>query len=115
VQLRPEHFDVALTWLSGRRVPGEDPDDDEAADERMNFGFALGEMGERPYVYATCHPLVDAFRGAGLPAFARWQEQGWRGVRIDYDDLREGDVADPELLALLERLRGVGEAALGRA
>ncbi len=115
VQLRPDDFDVALTWLSGRRVPGEDPDDEEAADERMNFGFALGERGERPYVYATCYPLVDVFRGAGLPAFARLHEQGWRGVRIDYDDIRERDVADRELLELLERLRGVGEAALERA
>jgi hypothetical protein len=114
VQLRPHHFDVSLTWLSGRQVPEEHADDGEPADERMDFGFMLGERGERPCVYATCHPLVDAFRGVGLPAFARWQEQGWRGVRIEYDGLREGDVADTELLALLERLRDVGETALGR-
>ena len=45
VQLWPHHFDLAMLWFSGRLVPGQDPDNEEYADEQMNFGFVPGDDG----------------------------------------------------------------------
>ena len=43
VQLWPHHIDLAFLWFTGRLVPGIDPNDEESADEQMNFGFSPGD------------------------------------------------------------------------
>ena len=57
VQLWPHHFDLAMNWFSGRQVPGTDPEDEEASEEQMNFGFSTGDDGiPDPYFYITAYP-----------------------------------------------------------
>ena len=58
VRLWPHHFDLAMMWLTGRLIPGQDPDNEDYADERMNFGFSTGDATvPEPYLYATAYPL----------------------------------------------------------
>jgi Family of unknown function (DUF5996) len=88
-QLWPHHFDLAVLWLSGRQIEGQDPNDADRADENMNFGFSTGDEGiPDPYFYVTAYPAVDALLEEGLPAGARAHSEGWHGVRLDYSDLR---------------------------
>ena len=57
VQVWPHHFDIALLVCSGRKIPGEDPNEPELSDEQMNFGFVPGDEAIRePYFYVTAYP-----------------------------------------------------------
>jgi hypothetical protein len=96
-QLWPHHFDLAVLWMSGRQVPGEDPEDEEAADESMNFGFSTGDEGiPNPYFFATAYPNPKGLSGLELPKGSRWHAEGWQGARLDYADLANAE--DPRML-----------------
>ncbi len=98
VQFWPHHFDVALLMFSGRRVPGADPTDEEAADENMNFGFLPGDEGiAQPYFYATAYPTPNGFADAPLPEGAHWHKQGWTGAVLPYAALRSRAARDAGL------------------
>ena len=85
VQFWSHHFDLAVTWFSGRLVPGQEPDDPEYADEQMNFGFSTGDGGiPEPYFYATAYPTPDGFTNAALPEGASWRSEGWTGAVLPY-------------------------------
>jgi len=85
VQFWPHHFDLAVTWFSGRLVPGQEPDDPEYADEQMTFGFSTGDGGvPEPYFYATAYPTPDGFTNAALPEGASWRSEGWTGAVLPY-------------------------------
>ncbi len=111
VQLWPHHFDLALTWFSGRRVPGVDPADREHADEHMTFGFSTGDDGlPEPYFYILAYPWQDAIRQSPLPPGTAWHDGGWQGGLMRYERLL-GEI-DPEA-RLLTFLRA-GHAAGAR-
>jgi hypothetical protein len=89
----PEHFDLSTLWFP--------TDDRRDAAPVMNFGFAPFETGrERPYLYAYAYPMPEGFERLPLPAPARWNTEGWKGMLVPYDDLARA--ADPE--ALVESL-----------
>lgn len=112
VQLWPHHFDLALLWFSGRLVPGEDPADEESADEQMNFGFSTGDEGiPDPYFYATAYPWPDGITEADLPAGASWHTEGWRGGLLMYEVLLAQENPKEYLLSFL---RAAHEAGSGR-
>lgn len=105
VHLFPHHFDLALTWLSGRSVPGADPQDEEAASEQMTFGFLTGdEHIPAPYIYVLVHPFPERLPEVDLPAGGYWNDEGFRGAVLPFDRLREAE--DPRSL-LLEFLQTV--------
>jgi hypothetical protein len=105
VRLWPHHFDLATVWLSGRCVPGQDVDDEDYADERMNFGFSTGDDSiPDPYLYATAYPLPPELPHAELPRGASWQTRGWQGAVLLYAELV--GVADAHEL-VLTFLRGM--------
>jgi hypothetical protein len=114
-QLWPHHFDLAVLWLTGRQAPGVDPNDEEAADESMNFGFSTGDEGvANPYFYATAYPRLD--EQLEVPPGAERQAAGWQGVRLDYDQLASSNEPGDALLAFLTRVQMSGKKALeGRA
>ena len=112
VQLWPHHFDVALTWFSGRQVPGVDPADVESAEEQMAFGFSTGDDGvPEPYVYVTAYPWPATLAEASLPGPARWHAVGWQGAMLPYASL--ASAADPTAL-LLDVLRAAHAAGAAR-
>jgi len=119
-QLWPHHFDLAVLWLSGRQAPGEDPEDEEAADESMNFGFSTGDEGiPNPYFYATAYPALEELSKLELPKGGRWHAEGWQGARLDYADLAAAEDPGMRLQSFFTTVqqagaRAMGERALGK-
>lgn len=110
VQLFPHHFDLALSWYSGRLVPGADPADEAAADEAMTFGFSTGDDAvPEPYLYGTAHPEPDGFTGSPLPAGACWEaNETFRGALLPYAALRTSTAPHRCLLDFLEAVHRAG-------
>jgi len=109
VRLWPHHFDLAVLWLTGRLIPGQDPDNEDYADERMNFGFSTGDATvPEPYLYATAYPLPPEMPHAELPAGARWQTEGWQGAVLPYAELVGADDAADRVLAFLRGMQDLG-------
>lgn len=110
VHVFPHHFDLSMNWFSGRRVPGVDPADEEAAEEQMNFGFLSGDDSiADAYFYITAYPLPEELLQTVLPQGAYWHTQGFTGAILPYSVLRES--ADPGKL-LLHFLDTVYEAGV---
>ena len=110
IQIWPHHFDLAMLWLPGDLVEGEDPSDAERADEQMNFGFVLGDEAiPEPYVYVTAYPMRDGLRALELPEGASWWTEGFQGAVLPYAALSQHD--DPD--AHLDRFLG-GALTAGR-
>lgn len=90
IQIWPHHFDLAMLWLPGGKIPGQDPADEEMSDQQMNFGFAFGDAGiPEPYFYITAYPLPDAMPALALPAGTVWQSEGFSGAVLLYQRLLE--------------------------
>lgn len=99
VQFWSHHFDLAMLWFSGRLVPGQDPNDEENADEQMNFGFSFGDESlPEPYLYITAYPLPAGLVDSPLPGPAYWHTQGWNGAVLPYESLV--DAPEPDTLVL---------------
>lgn len=113
IQLWPHHFDLAMTWLPGDTVAGQDPDNAEYADKQMAFGFTLGdETITEPYFYVSAYPLPDAFPTLPLPDGTVWHTAGFHAAVLPYRLLR--DTRDPRgyLLDLWRGLLLAGRAHL---
>jgi hypothetical protein len=112
VQLFPHHFDLALSWFSGRQVPDQDPENEEWSDEQMTFGFVTGDEAiTEPYLYATAYPEPVGFVGSPLPEAAHWNEAGFSGAVLPYAALEQVD--EPRQL-LAEFLRQTHKAGASR-
>lgn len=113
VQIWPHHCDLSLVWFSGRLVADVDPNDEESADEQMNFGFSPGdEVLPEPYFYITAYPSAPELSEALLPTGASWQAEPWPGVVLPYPHLTT--IADPDdyLLALWRGVLETGKALM---
>lgn len=109
VQFWAHHFDLAVLWFSGRKVPGEDPQNPEYADEQMNFGFSTGDEGfADPYFYATAYPLPEGWWGSALPSGAYWQKEGWTGAVLPYEVLVGAEDGRQQLLDFLHSAQSAG-------
>ena len=90
IQLWPHHFDLAMLWLPGEKIPGMDPADEEISEKQMNFGFAFGDaIIPDPYFYVTAYPLPDELPELLLPDGTYWQSEGFRGAVLTYERLME--------------------------
>ncbi|NHZ71846.1 MAG: hypothetical protein GWP17_02020 [Aquificales bacterium] len=114
VQLWPHHFDLAMLWLSGRLIPGQNPTNEESADEQMNFGFVTGDGGIlEPYFFVTAYPVPEKFTDTPLPAGAYWQTEGWTGAVMPYAVLIESDNPQETLLTFLHTAHQAGTNQVG--
>jgi hypothetical protein len=110
VQLWPHHFDLAFLVFSGRKIPGEDPDDPGLSDEQMNFGFVPGDHAIRePYFYVTAYPEPVNRRQPRLPRGARWHTRGWQGAVLPYEALVATRQPQERLLDFLRAARAWGD------
>lgn len=106
VQLWPHHFDLAMLLFSGRRVPGEDPNDEDSSDEQMNFGFSTGDGGiPEPYFYIKAWKSPDGLTSLSLPEGAAWHSEGWTGAVLRYDTLRRHRSGEDLLLRFFRETR----------
>jgi len=109
VQLWPHHFDLAVVWFSGRLVPDQDPDDEEYADEQMNFGFSTGDGTiAEPYFYATAYPTPNAFTLQPLPTDAYWHTEGFTAAILPYEKLTTANRPQEKLLHFLKTTHQAG-------
>ncbi|MCP5096908.1 MAG: hypothetical protein GY943_15270, partial [Chloroflexi bacterium] len=109
VQLWPHHFDLAVVWFSGRLVPGQDPENEEYADEQMNFGFSTGDSSiAAPYFYVTAYPTPDQFANQPLPTAAHWHTEGFTGAILPYQALVDADNSQELLLKFLHAAHKAG-------
>ncbi|MCG8057473.1 MAG: DUF5996 family protein [Candidatus Thiodiazotropha endolucinida] len=113
VQLFPHHLDIAMNWFSGRLVPGVDPDDEENADEQMNFGFVSGDASiDEAYFYVTAYPMPENWSDLALPEGAYWHSEGWVGAILPYARLLEANDPQVTLLEFLQQVQGHGAALM---
>jgi hypothetical protein len=113
VQLWPHHFDLALMWLSGRKVPGVDPANEEYADEQMSFGFSTGDEGiPEPYFYTTAYPWPNGIILNPLSPGAQWHLQGWKGALFLYETLVHADQPELRLLHFLRASYQAGSSLM---
>ena len=109
VQLWPHHFDLALLWFSGNLVDGQDPANEEWADEQMNFGFVPGdETIAEPYFYVTAYPRPDGFAKSSLPGKAYWSTEGFYGAVLKYADADSAET----ILAFLQAVHAAGKSLM---
>jgi hypothetical protein len=109
IQLWPHHFDLAMLWLPGDKVPGQDPDNEEYADKQMNFGFTFGDASiPEPYFYVTAYPLPDGFPSIELPSGTEWRTDGFTGAVLTYERLLEESDPNAYLQQLWQSLQADG-------
>lgn len=113
IQVWPHHFDLAMVWLPGTRVTGQDPSDEESADKQMNFGFLFGDdFVPEPYFYVTAYPHPEALENVELPAGTDWYVDGFKGAVLRYRDLAAEDDPAGYLRVLWNRLLEAGREHL---
>ena len=89
IGLWAHHFDLAMLFLPGGLIEGQDPADEEHADRQMNFGFAFGDgLVPEPYFYATAYPTPKDFPQSPLAEGVEWHDNGFRGMVWRYGRLR---------------------------
>ena len=109
VQLWPHHFDLALTWFSGRIVPGADPENEDAADEQMTFGFSTGDDTiPDAYLYVTAYPQPPELVQMPLPPDIVWHTHDWQGAVLTYQTLVEAHRPEKKLLEYLMHVHAMG-------
>lgn len=109
VQLWPHHFDISMLWLPGGKIAGEDPADEEAADQQMNFGFTFGDGGiPEPYFYITAYPLPEGLAETPLPAGTTWRSEPFSGAVLPYRVLAAADDSAGYLTDLFATLLAAG-------
>ncbi len=113
VQFWPHHIDLAMLWFSGRLVPGQDPANEEYADEQMNFGFTPGDDTiPEAYFYATAYPAPPGLTAAKLPGQAYWHTDGFTGAILPYSALVMADDPADTLLTYLRTVQQAGAALM---
>ena len=99
VQLWPHHFDLSMSWFSGRLVPDKDPKDAESSKEQMMFGFSTGDDSiTNPYFYILAYPTPDGFPDFQMPEKSRWNTNGFQGGVMMYGDFIKSDNPEETLL-----------------
>jgi hypothetical protein len=109
VQLWPHHFDLAMSWFSGRLIPGKDPNDPESSEEQMMFGFSTGdEIINDAYFYISAYPVPDTFPNFDMPADVKWSDDGFTGGVMMYDDFAKSDNPQEKLLNYFRTFQSAG-------
>lgn len=116
IQLWPHHFDLSLLWLPGGRIDGQNPMDEENADQQMNFGFAFGDATiPEPYFYVTAYPFPDDMQTISLPAGAEWRSQGFNGAAVTWATVQNCADSQQYLLSLWTTLQEAGRRRFKRS
>jgi len=113
IGLWPHHFDLAMLWLPGDKVAGQDPADEENADKQMNFGFTFGDEGiPEPYFYVTAYPIPEGFSAQPLPPGSKWYSEGFSGVLLRYSRLTQESDPATYLASMWDGVLSTGRAQL---
>lgn len=109
VQLWPHHFDMSLSWFSGRLIPGKDPNDAESSKEQMMFGFSTGDDTiSDAYFYILPYPVPEKFPNFEMPDGARWNTNGFHGGVLMYDTFANSNNPGVALLNYFKAFQEAG-------
>ena len=109
VQLWPHHFDLSMSWFSGRMVPGKDPDDAESSKEQMMFGFSTGDDTiSDAYFYITAYPVPDGLQNLQASEGARWNRNGFQGGVMMYEAFAKANNPEEKLLNYFRTFQNAG-------
>ena len=109
VQLWPHHFDMSMSWFSGRLIPGKDPMDVDASNEQMMFGFSTGDKNiPDAYFYVLSYPLIEELSNMNLPDDTKWNTEGFRGGVMMYEAFNNSDNPEEKLLNFYETFHHTG-------
>jgi hypothetical protein len=109
VQLWPHHFDLSMSWFSGRLVPGKDPDDAESSKEQMMFGFSTGDDTiADAYFYITAYPVPDGLQNLQISEDSRWNTNGFQGGVMMYESFAEASKPEEKLLNYFRTFQNAG-------
>ncbi len=109
VQLWPHHFDLSMSWFSGRSVPGKDPNDAESSKEQMMFGLSTGDDGiPDAYFYITAYSIPKGFPNFDMPEGARWNTNGFQGGVMMYDTFANSNNPQEKLLNYFRTFQKAG-------
>lgn len=113
IQLWPHHFDLAMLYLPGGKIPGQDPSNEEMSDKQMNFGFLFGDnFLPEPYFYITAYPFPAKLTDLKLSNGAEWQTEGFTGVVLPYRRLLDEPEPGTYLVNLWNSLLSAGRVLL---
>ncbi|GBD87211.1 hypothetical protein BMS3Abin03_01138 [bacterium BMS3Abin03] len=109
VQLWPHHFDMSMSWFSGRLVPGKDPDDADSSEEQLMFGFSTGDTTiPDAYFYTLAYPLPEELTGIQMPQGSYWNNEGFQGGVLMYENLLSEDNPEETLLNYFRTVQSIG-------
>ena len=109
VQLWPHHFDLSMSWFSGRLVPDKDPNDAESSKEQMMFGFSTGDDKiEDAYFYITAYPVPDGLQNLQTADEARWNTNGFQGGVMMYESFARTNIPEEKLLNFFRTFQKAG-------
>ena len=101
IQIWPHHFDLAMLWLPGGKIPGQDPENENYSDEQLNFGFVPGDEGiGEPYFFITFYAQAERLAKTSLPVEAYFHTEAWNGIVMPYESFRKNPQAETVLLNL---------------
>jgi hypothetical protein len=109
VQLWPHHFDLSMSWFSGRRVHGKDADDAELSREQMMYGFSTGDdTVPDAYFYITAYPVPEGLPNLKTPEDSRWNSNGFQGGVIMYEVIANSENPEEKLLNFFRTFQRAG-------
>jgi len=109
VQLWPHHFDLSMSWFSGRFVPGKDSDDAESSKEQMMFGFSTGDDTiADAYFYITAYPIPNGLQNLKISENARWNTNGFQGGVMMYELFARASNPEEKLLNYFRTFQNAG-------
>lgn len=114
LQLWPHHFDLALSWFSGRPVPGKEHSEPDERNESVTIGFSTGDDSDpEPYLYALAYPWPAEVEAARLPA-GHWHTPGWTGGYLPWSEAVAGGAPEETVLIFARAARRTLAEAQGR-
>ena len=109
VQLWPHHFDLSMSWFSGRLVPDKDPNDPDSSKEQMMFGFSTGDdIIQDAYFYITAYPVPERLPNLKTPEDSRWNTEGFQGGMMMYDAFARANNPEEKLLNYFRTFQKAG-------
>jgi hypothetical protein len=110
VQLWPHHFDLSMSWFSGRLVPGKDVNDLDSSKEQMMFGFSTGDDTiSDAYFYILAYPVPNGLQNIKAPEGSRWNTDGFQGGVMMYDEFAKADNPEEKLLNYFRTFQNEGK------
>jgi hypothetical protein len=109
VQLWPHHFDLSMSWFSGRLVPDKDPQDAESSKEQMMFGFSTGDDKiADAYFYITAYPAPAGLQNLQISEDVRWNNNSFQGAVMTYDSFAGASNPEEKLLNYFRAFQNAG-------